>query len=374
LPAPQVVYKSTDKRQPDMLSLEKTKQTAPLVDNTLRNEFNQMRIELDSLKSVQQSAIAKRKADDVQANIKTQPASRLQSTAKEQEKENTRISALQQEVDNLRRDLEREKSSNNNLRRQSPDVVVRATPPKDNKQDLTTGYASSVPLVSERNYDKEGMKALREEVTSIQTELKKLRAQQQIEKDTLVDTRIDSLVKLINRIESLDRTSANNAVSPIASPYQKGSMLTEQLIDSLKMQVAGLNQSLVSMQAKFTEEIDSLATGIPLSALGSTVIYYNINAAELNSEDKQRLALLSQKLKSDQSVILHIKGFTDQTGNAASNLALSRKRAENVKNYFVSQIGIKPDQILINYFGQQKASSGKDNPYDRRVEIELFRQ
>jgi outer membrane protein OmpA-like peptidoglycan-associated protein len=181
-------------------------------------------------------------------------------------------------------------------------------------------------------------------------------------------------VKLINRIESLDRTSANNAVSPIASPYQKGSMLTEQLIDSLKMQVAGLNQSLVSMQAKFTEEIDSLATGIPLSALGSTVIYYNINAAELNSEDKQRLALLSQKLKSDQSVILHIKGFTDQTGNAASNLALSRKRAENVKNYFVSQIGIKPDQILINYFGQQKASSGKDNPYDRRVEIELFRQ
>jgi len=37
-------------------------------------------------------------------------------------------------------------------------------------------------------------------------------------------------------------------------------------------------------------------------------------------------------------------------------------------------MGISPDQILINYFGQQKASSEKNNPTDRRVELELFRE
>jgi hypothetical protein len=37
-------------------------------------------------------------------------------------------------------------------------------------------------------------------------------------------------------------------------------------------------------------------------------------------------------------------------------------------------MGVQPEQILINYFGQQKSSSTAGNAHDRRVELELFRE
>lgn len=376
LQAPSAAYQSNSTSSTrETLPLTKTRQVTPSGDNSLRREFEQMRMELDSLKAIQQAAITnKRNTDAVQADNKSEAVSGLQATTKEAE--NDRILALQQQVQDLKNDLERERRTTNNVRRQPPDVTVRdtSTRPGNSIKEVNTGSALSVPLVSERNYDKEDMTALRKEVSTIQSQLEKLRAQQQLEKDTLLDTRIDSLVTLISRIEKLDTIHTQGSVANPASPAAEDNKLTEQLIDSLKMQVTGLNQSLASMQAKFAEEMDSLSTGMPLSALGSTVIYYNVNASELESDDKQRLSVLGQKLKSNQSVLLNIKGFTDQTGNAAYNLALSRKRAENVKNYFVSQMGIDPDQILINYYGQQKASSGGKNPHDRRVEVELFRK
>jgi OOP family OmpA-OmpF porin len=128
------------------------------------------------------------------------------------------------------------------------------------------------------------------------------------------------------------------------------------------------------MEKGLAAGIDTLSMGVPYTALGSTVVYYDVNMAQLKEADKQRLTILGRKLKSEPSVLLLIKGFTDQTGNADYNLKLSQKRAENVKNYFITQLGVQPEQILINYFGQQKSSSTSGNAYDRRVELELFRE
>ncbi|MBD0254474.1 MAG: OmpA family protein, partial [Cytophagales bacterium] len=105
---------------------------------------------------------------------------------------------------------------------------------------------------------------------------------------------------------------------------------------------------------------------------GPLVIYYRPDAAVMGPDDRQRLDVLVKGLGADSSAVVQIKGFADQTGNPAYNMALSRRRANNVRKYLVDALGMKPGQIIINYFGQAMATQEKKNPYDRRVELEIY--
>ena len=69
---------------------------------------------------------------------------------------------------------------------------------------------------------------------------------------------------------------------------------------------------------------------------------------------------------------LKISGHTDNQGNLATNLTLSEKRAEAVKNYIVSK-GIAPDRFKVEWFGSSKpiadnkTEAGRQK--NRRVEM-----
>ena len=69
---------------------------------------------------------------------------------------------------------------------------------------------------------------------------------------------------------------------------------------------------------------------------------------------------------------LKISGHTDNQGKPATNMLLSQKRAEAVKNYLVSK-GVPADRFKVEWFGQTKPIA--DNKTDagrqknRRVEM-----
>ena len=71
---------------------------------------------------------------------------------------------------------------------------------------------------------------------------------------------------------------------------------------------------------------------------------------------------------------LEITGHTDNAGDDASNLILSKKRAEAVKNYLVSK-GIDATRFVINYFGETKPiadnSTTEGRAKNRRVEMKI---
>ena len=71
---------------------------------------------------------------------------------------------------------------------------------------------------------------------------------------------------------------------------------------------------------------------------------------------------------------LEITGHTDNAGDDASNLILSKKRAEAVKNYLVSK-GIDATRFVINYFGETKPiadnSTAEGRAKNRRVEMKI---
>lgn len=84
------------------------------------------------------------------------------------------------------------------------------------------------------------------------------------------------------------------------------------------------------------------------------------------------LNILSQTLKDAPQWTLKLSGHTDNTGSAAFNLNLSKKRAEAVKNYLVAQ-GIDPKRITTEGLGSTKPIASNDTPQgreaNRRVEF-----
>lgn len=72
---------------------------------------------------------------------------------------------------------------------------------------------------------------------------------------------------------------------------------------------------------------------------------------------------------------LQIAGHTDNVGNAQSNLILSKKRAEAVRNYLVSK-GIDAKRFSVLYFGQTQPIADNATPEgrqkNRRVEMNII--
>jgi outer membrane protein OmpA-like peptidoglycan-associated protein len=69
---------------------------------------------------------------------------------------------------------------------------------------------------------------------------------------------------------------------------------------------------------------------------------------------------------------LDIEGHTDNTGSATVNKALSQKRADAIKNFFLSK-GIAADRITATGFGSDKPvgdnKTAKGRQDNRRVEM-----
>lgn len=72
---------------------------------------------------------------------------------------------------------------------------------------------------------------------------------------------------------------------------------------------------------------------------------------------------------------LQISGHTDNVGNDQSNLVLSKKRAEAVKNFMISK-GIDADRLFVLYFGETMPIASNDTPEgrqkNRRVEMVII--
>lgn len=83
---------------------------------------------------------------------------------------------------------------------------------------------------------------------------------------------------------------------------------------------------------------------------------------------------LAAVLKKKSTWKLEISGHTDNAGDDASNMTLSKKRAEAVKAYLVSK-EIEPSRFIVNYFGETKPiadnSTAEGRAKNRRVEMKI---
>ncbi len=96
---------------------------------------------------------------------------------------------------------------------------------------------------------------------------------------------------------------------------------------------------------------------------------FAIDSAMIRPEYKQRGREAIQYMKAHPEarlVDVLVEGHTDSTGTDAYNYKLSIRRAYNVQQYLVKELGIDPDIIETAAFGEKYPVASNDNPADRQ--------
>jgi outer membrane protein OmpA-like peptidoglycan-associated protein len=102
-------------------------------------------------------------------------------------------------------------------------------------------------------------------------------------------------------------------------------------------------------------------------------IYFEFNQATIRPESDPVLQEIAEALRRNQSWAIRIEGHTDSIGGVAFNLALSKRRAEAVKDALAKRYGIDAGRLTTEGFG---ATHPKENnatlagrARNRRVEL-----
>jgi outer membrane protein OmpA-like peptidoglycan-associated protein len=101
-------------------------------------------------------------------------------------------------------------------------------------------------------------------------------------------------------------------------------------------------------------------------------ILFESGQADLKAEGREALAKMSGVLLVTNGFRLSIEGHTDNVGSPEQNLVLSRKRAESVRDYLLTQ-GLAAPAIEVVGFGESRPVASNDTSAgrleNRRVEI-----
>ncbi|WP_433309190.1 OmpA family protein [Micromonospora sp. CA-269861] len=107
-------------------------------------------------------------------------------------------------------------------------------------------------------------------------------------------------------------------------------------------------------------------------------VLFAFGKADLSPAARARLTEIVRRLRDQASGKVQILGHTDTVGSDADNLALSRRRAEAVRDALAAKLVDTPITYEIAGFGETRpvapnTVAGKDNPKgrasNRRVEI-----
>jgi outer membrane protein OmpA-like peptidoglycan-associated protein/uncharacterized protein YidB (DUF937 family)/outer membrane biosynthesis protein TonB len=130
-----------------------------------------------------------------------------------------------------------------------------------------------------------------------------------------------------------------------------------------------------------TTELASLHSGFGvkdlLFALNDSAVNFASDSAEVPESMAPFLKTAAADLKQLKAGhVLEIAGYTDNTGDAALNLALSQKRAEAVREAFI-KYGADPDMLVAKGYGDADPIASNDTPEgrlkNRRIEYHVLK-
>ena len=109
----------------------------------------------------------------------------------------------------------------------------------------------------------------------------------------------------------------------------------------------------------------------PVEASLTNVVYFDFDQYTLTAESRALLLAHADKLKG-ASVAVRLEGHADERGSREYNMALGEKRANAVRDFFVTQ-GVNGSSLEVVSFGEeQPVATGSDEAsyaQNRRVEV-----
>lgn len=125
------------------------------------------------------------------------------------------------------------------------------------------------------------------------------------------------------------------------------------------------NQDLrVELRERLSSILQTRATARGLVMNMSGVLFQNGKTALLPAA-REKLAKIAGILSAHKGLKITVEGYTDSVGSEALNMRLSEKRAENTRQFLISQ-GLLADSIVSRGFGMENPIASNDAEAGRR--------
>ncbi|MCY1047268.1 OmpA family protein [Corallococcus sp. bb12-1] len=138
---------------------------------------------------------------------------------------------------------------------------------------------------------------------------------------------------------------------------------------------SGMEKTRVSDASGLREAFDSKTAESQGFVLEG--VEFQTGSARLTAKGEQMVTELGNVLKEKPDARVRIKGFTDSSGNAATNQRLSQSRADSVSKALVSD-GVPANSIEASGEGDADPIAPNDTPegrvQNRRIEVQVLKQ
>lgn len=125
-----------------------------------------------------------------------------------------------------------------------------------------------------------------------------------------------------------------------------------------------------------------VVASLSLSAMANTPkeldidVNFATESTVIHQQYRDQVQRLAQYLKKNPETRIEIKGYADETGDAAFNQDLSKRRAEAIRKMLVEDYDIAPDTVSAAGIGETDKVSpheGTEGKYrNRRVEARIL--
>ena len=110
---------------------------------------------------------------------------------------------------------------------------------------------------------------------------------------------------------------------------------------------------------------------------GKTVLlgtlYFDAGRSTLTAQSDSVLKGIAERVRDELNLMIDIYGYTDNTGSDANNIAVSKARAEHVKQHLADMLGEHGDRLEASGLGSRNPIASNNTEAgrkkNRRVEI-----
>jgi len=162
---------------------------------------------------------------------------------------------------------------------------------------------------------------------------------------------------------------------------QKEIELEKAKLDSQKAEQLAVEKAKVELAEKELElakarqelAVKESATQIQMQLSGD--VLFDTNEATIKPDAREKLRQVGVILAAYPEGAVVVTGYADARGSEATNLQLSKDRAEAVKTYLMNQSGVKDERVTVRAMGEDGAvasnSTAEGRKMNRRVEISV---
>jgi len=174
--------------------------------------------------------------------------------------------------------------------------------------------------------------------------------------------------------ELLERAEAYFEEKPVAG----AAMISSEWEGRVTLdEIFGAPEMVVQVDTPEVEVVEPQPVLPDYSWLDSIKIYFESGSNQADMPSLTRIDRVAALLRSNDTLAIHVNGYTDGLGDGVTNLALSRERAEAVKRIFVDQYEIASDRLEVVAWGEAFPEYPDDTPahraLNRRVTFDIVR-